>query len=704
MASLKSVILAGLGRIAWWLGIRLAALGVALGMLGAVAAVIAYMIITPREFDWNMLDTANRLPGATFIDAKGDLLATRGAYHADDVALKELPPYLVDSFLATEDRRFFNHWGLDPRGILRAMITNVRLGYTAEGGSTITQQLAKNLFLSNDRTMTRKLKEVLYAIWLERHLEKHEILELYLNRIYFGAGTYGVDAAARFYFDVPAAEVSLSEAAMLAGLPKAPTKLSPTNNLASAQTRAGRVLDNLVEADLMSEADVFEARVAPAILAERAELGSIQYYLDYVYENLYPMLHERQRNPQGPETLSNSDDIKFERLPPPGADDRPIDLGTEDLIVYTTLDTSLQRKAEASLLVTLERDGALLKVSEGALVAIDPDGAVRAMVGGRSYIDSQFNRATQAMRQPGSAFKPFVYLAALENGYSPDTILEDAPLTISTPQGDWSPSNYSDRYRGRVTMREALAYSLNTAAVRVSEDIGPEKVVEVAHRMGIQSPIQPNPSIPLGTDEVNLLELTGAFLPFARTGLKMPVHTILRVENADGLILYEHRAPKPERIVDKDIATNMTNMMYQVIHSGTGRAARLGERPAAGKTGTSQDWRDAWFLGYTKDLITGVWVGNDDDSPMNRVTGGGLPAIIWKDFMTEAHEGVRIGALPGAFPTRDNSAANELKAFYGDLSGNMRAVQAGRAADDPPPRDTKQQNKPRRSKPRWWPF
>jgi penicillin-binding protein 1A len=657
-----------MGRAAWWLAPRLAVAVAALGAVLAVACVIAYFVITPRTFDLQAIERANRVPGVTFIDATGQILATRGAFHGDQVTLKELPPYLVDAFVATEDRRFYHHFGIDPWGILRAMIVNLRAGHTVQGGSTITQQLAKNLFLSNDRTYTRKFKEMFYAIWLEHHMTKDQILELYLNSIYFGAGTYGIDAASRFYFNKPASQVTLAEAAMLAGLPKAPTKFSPAVNLASAQTRADRVLDNLVDARYMTEAQVFPARANPAVLSQRAELGSIQYYLDYVYGILGDVLGKTAEN-----------DIRATAIGEKAPDsDQPSSLGNEDLIVYTTLDTGLQKKAENALLLTLNDESELYHATEGALVSIDPDGAVRAMVGGRSYADSQFNRATDAMRQPGSSFKPFVYLAALESGrWTPDSLVDDAPITIQTPQGPWSPNDYESDYKGRVTLREALADSLNTAAVRISQDVGPDKVAEAAQRLGITSPLQPIPSIALGTQLVSPLEMTGAYLAFARNGTTVPYYTVVKVMTKSGKVLYQYQAPEPRRVIDPQIATEMTNLMYGVINGGTGTNASLGDRPAAGKTGTSSDWRDAWFVGYTANLVTGVWIGNDDNSPMKHVTGGQLPAQIWKSFMVAAHEGVPISPLPGAYATRNTSQESTLKNFYGDLAGSMRAVEQG---------------------------
>jgi penicillin-binding protein 1A len=729
-------------RLALWLGVS----ALAFAALGAVAVIITYLIITPRKFDLAAIEQENRIPGVTFYDAKGDLLAARGDYHGDEVVLKDLPRYLPKAFIAIEDRRFYKHHGIDPRGILRAMWVNLRAGRTVQGGSTITQQLARNLFLSTDKTISRKLKEVLYAVWLEWHLKKDQILELYLNRIYFGAGTFGVDAASRYYFAKSARDVTLGEAAMLAGLPKAPTKLSPTNEakLASAQSRACYVLDSIEVLNRIERADFATPEAVNAARAAHITVTNrfgIQYYLDSVYDELPKFLPQGTFDPN------------------------------EDLIVYTTLDASVQKKAEDAVAALFkaedtEQDGDKKKDKEkddtaplcpgkdaqarkaapdkdtpaskatpgtvtpaseaskgkfdqAALVSIDPDGAVKAMVGGKSYIDSQFNRATQAQRQPGSAFKPFVYLTALEHGYTPDSIALDAPIDppIETPQGPWSPTNYTDTYRGLVTLREAFAHSLNTVAVRLSESVGPEAVVETAHRLGITSLLVPDHAIALGAEEVNLLELTGAFLPFARNGLRVPVdpitnvsiHAIAKVTTKAGKVLYEFKPQEPVRVIDEGVATEMTSLMFGVMASGTGRNARpvvicpaagmtgtSSDRPAAGKTGTSSDWRDAWFIGYTAQLITGVWVGNDNNSQMDHVTGGGQPARIWKKFMDAALECVPAVPMPGATLYRRVAETRDLKSFYVDLAAELSEV-AG--STSPPP--TEQPAAPPPKKRRW---
>ena len=658
-----------------WLAWRLALLGVAAGIFALIVAVIAYFVITPRSFDLAEIERTNRIPGMTYLDVHGNLLATRGAYHGDPVDVETLPPYVVQAFLSTEDRRFYRHYGIDPRGLLRATISNLRAGRLVEGGSTITQQLAKNLFLNGDRTMSRKLNEMFFAIWLERHLTKDQILTIYLNRIYMGAGTYGLSAASDFYFGKSPSEVTLAEAAMLAGLPKAPSSLAPTSNLANAQNRAAHVLDNMVEARFLTADDVAEAKENPAQVADRVKLGAIQYFLDYVHATLPSLVEEM----------------------------------SEDLIITTTLDTDLQLAAETALrnkihqrdackgAVALEQgssqvsEGERASVGQGALVAYAADGSLRAMVGGRCYTDSQFNRAAQAKRQPGSAFKPFVYLAALQHGFKPDTIVEDEPIRI----GDWQPTNYTNTYSGRVTLRQALSKSINTVSAKLTEKVTPAKVVETAQAMGIKSPLLPVHSIALGTSQVTPDEMTAAFIPFANSGISHPAHAILEITNASGEVMYQYEAPLPDRLFPKSVARDMNDLMFHVVREGTGRNADFRESGiVAGKTGTSQEWRDAWFVGYSSELVAGVWVGNDDDSPMNHVTGGGLPARIWKDFMVDARqimetapksagsktvrEVKRWKKLPGAIQHNDKQTA-ELRAYYRETFGGSEPRQQFKA-------------------------
>jgi len=552
-------------------------------------------------------------PSVTVLDRTGVVLARRGAGYGLPVALADLPPYLPQAMIAIEDRRFYHHIGIDPIGIFRAFLANRAEGHVVQGGSTITQQLAKNLFLKPERTWKRKIQEMELAFWLEWRFSKDQILSLYLNRVYLGAGTYGVEAAAQRYFGKSATRVSLSEAALLAGLLKAPSRYAPTRDPALAARRAEIVLTRMVEAGFVTQAQRRHAADAPPVLVRGTATDGIGYFIDWVTGRIPALVGAAQ----------------------------------SDLVIETTLDVKAQDRAEKALALTLGRDGVALDVGQGALLSLEPDGAVLAMVGGRSYGQSQFNRAVQAKRQPGSAFKPFVYLAALEAGWRPDDHILDAPVRI----GNWAPKNFSDRYQGEVTLSHALARSLNTAAVRLAQHVGSRAIVETARRSGINSKLAVTRSLPLGTSEVSLLELTSAYAPFANGGLKAPSYAIVRIRTPDGVTLYQRETrPLAHVMAPRDVGA-MNAMLAEVMRSGTGRKAALGSRPAAGKTGTSQGSRDAWFIGYTADLVTGVWVGNDDDTPMGRVTGGTMPSIIWKDYMLAMTKGQPLRPLPRGLET-----------------------------------------------------
>ncbi|MGF1606159.1 MAG: transglycosylase domain-containing protein [Rhodothalassiaceae bacterium] len=533
--------------------------------------------------------------------ARGQTLASYGAIYGDWLTYQEIPEILVLALLAVEDRRFFDHGGVDPRGVARAAVANLKAGAVREGGSTITQQLAKNLFLSPEQTLRRKLQEMLVAVWLERLFTKPELLELYLNRVYFGAGTYGVDAAARSYFGHSARRLSLAEAALLAGILKAPSSLAPTRNPEGAYERASTVLAAMVDAGVLTDAAAARARAVPAALSPDWLGGDVRYFTDWVVRNVRALVAERD----------------------------------EPLIVYTTLDSGMQAAAERALSQGLRREGVDRQVSQGAIVAMSPDGAVKAMVGGADYGQSQFNRAVQAKRQTGSAFKPLVFLAALEHGLAPGTQLDDAPITVD----GWQPQNFSRAYRGPVTMAEALRDSLNTPAVRLQERIGRDTAVTVAKKLGIASPLAPHRSLVLGSEEVSLVELTGAYAGIANSGLAVAPYAVLEIHSLSGELLYRRTPAPDDRAVSRASAGALTTMLQAVVAEGTGKVARI-DRPAAGKTGTSQDYRDALFVGFTADLVAGVWVGNDDNAPMKGVTGGGLPARIWSGFMIDAHAGI----------------------------------------------------------------
>ncbi|HWA44518.1 MAG TPA: PBP1A family penicillin-binding protein, partial [Hypericibacter adhaerens] len=536
--------------------------------------------------DVSRLNEIDHKPSVTLLASDGTILASFGDLYGKPVTLKELPGYLPQAVIATEDRRFYSHFGLDLRGLARAVYVNLRSGAWVQGGSTITQQLAKNVFLTPARTLRRKGQEVLLALWLEHNFTKDQILELYLNRVYFGAGTYGVDAAARRYFGKPASQVTRYEAALLAGLLKAPSRYSPFNDRDLAQARAKLVLSNMVAADYLTQAE------ADAVVAEGfghntpARSGPLgQYFADWVLDQL-------------PSFVGYSD---------------------RDLVVTTTLDPVLQRQAEGKLSEILTKDGPPQDASEAALVSMTPEGAVKAMVGGLDYGSTQFNRATQAQRQPGSAFKPFLFLTAFENGFDPDSHFTDAPVSI----GNWKPDNYNDRYYGDVTLREAFARSLNSVAAQLIQRVGPKRVAATAERLGISSKLMATPSLALGTSEVNLLEMTGAYAVFANRGEGVWPYAIAEVQDRAGNLLYQREGSGPGRIVAPRYVLQMQDIMAAVVDWGTAKAGQIG-RPAAGKTGTTQDYRDAWFIGFTAELVTGVWVGNDDGHPMKKVAGSGL--------------------------------------------------------------------------------
>ncbi len=588
------------GRLLYW--------SVVLAVWGGVALTGLLVYYASQLPPIDQLAVPKRPPNIAILADDGALIANRGDTGGAAVRLSELPPYLPKAFVAIEDRRFYTHFGIDPIGIARAVFRDVTGRGSMEGGSTLTQQLAKNLFLTQERTLSRKIQEAILALWLERKYSKDQILELYLNRVYFGSGAYGVEAAARKYFGKSAKLVTLSEAAVLAGLMKSPTRLAPNHNLEAANARAAQVITAMAEQGHITEAMAQLALARPAEVVHEKGSGSINYAADYVMDML--------------------DDTV-------GAID-------EDIVVTTTLDAKMQALAERALTDELNAKGDKFGVSQGALVALDPNGAVKALVGGRNYADSQFDRAVAAKRQPGSAFKPFVYLSALEKGLTPDTVREDAPITVK----GWNPENYSREYFGPVTLTKALSLSLNTVAVRLGLEVGPKTVVRTAHRLGITSDLEPNASIALGTSEVTPLELVAAYAAFANGGIGVQPHVISRVRTADGKQLYSRKNASFGRVIEPQYVAMMNEMMEETLLTGTARKAELPGWQAAGKTGTSQEWRDAWFVGYTSYLVAGVWLGNDDGAPTKKVSGGNLPVEIWSRFMKAAHQGVPVAALP----------------------------------------------------------
>ncbi len=557
------------------------------------------------------LEIPPRPPSIEIVGNDGKVLATRGEMHGATLTLKEMPPYLPKAFLAIEDHRFYSHFGVDPIGLARAAAANLMRRGVSQGGSTITQQLAKNLFLTQERTFTRKLQELVLALWLERKFSKAEILELYLNRVYFGAGAYGVDAAAQRYFGKSARQVSIAESAMLAGLVRSPSRLAPNRNPNGAERRAQIVITTMMGHGYITETMAKFALAQPGRAVKATGNGSANYIADWIMDVLNDLVGH-------------------------------VD---QDIVVRTSIDPILQAAAEAALVHELAQKGEKLNVSQGALIAMTPTGAVRALVGGKSYAESQFNRAVAAKRQPGSSFKPFVYLTALERGLTPESVREDKPVAIK----GWRPENYSREYYGPVSLTQGLAHSLNTISVRLTQEFGPTAVARTAYRLGIASKLEANPSLALGTSEVSLIELVSAYAPFANGGSAIAPYVVERVSTKTGKTLY-HRAPHDlGRIIEPRYIAMMNAMMRETIRVGTATKAQLPGWQAAGKTGTSQDFRDAWFIGYTAHLVTGVWMGNDDSSPTKKATGGGMPVEIWARFMRTAHQNVAVAGLPGLF-------------------------------------------------------
>jgi penicillin-binding protein 1A len=590
----------GFARLVYW--------GAVLAIWAVLAVIGLFIWVGMNLPPIQSLEIPKRPPSIQINSLDTDVFATRGEMGGAALALKDMPAHLPNAFIAIEDRRFRSHHGLDPVGLFRAVVANLIHRGISQGGSTITQQLAKNLFLTQDRNLMRKLQEVVLALWLEHKFSKNEILELYLNRVYFGSGAYGVEAASQRYFGKSARNVTVAEAALLAGLVKSPSRLAPTRNFDGAEQRAKVVLAAMSEARLINEETARMAMASPPKVVKPSAGGSSNYVADWVMDVINELVGR-------------------------------VD---EDIIVETTIDAAMQAAAEKALIEEISQKGEKFGVQQGALVSMTPDGAVRALVGGRNYAENQFNRAVAAKRQPGSAFKPFVYLTALEHGLTPDTVREDRPIEVK----NWRPENYGHEYFGPVTLTQALAMSLNTVSVRLTLEFGPTAVVRTAHRLGIASKLEPNASIALGTSEVSVLELVSAYAPFANGGNAIFPHVVERIRSAHGKTLYARNVPTLGRVVDPRYVAMMNTMMRETVTSGTARKADLPGWAAAGKTGTSQDFRDAWFIGYTGQLVTGVWFGNDDSSPTRKATGGGLPVEVWSRFMKVAHQGMPGTELP----------------------------------------------------------
>jgi penicillin-binding protein 1A len=548
----------------------------------------------------------------TFLDRFGNEIGKRGLLRDDSVPLEEIPDVMIKATLATEDRRFFDHFGVDIMGTFRALAANARHDQVVQGGSSLTQQLAKNMFLSPERSLSRKIKEALIAVYLENHYTKPEILKLYFDRAYLGGGSYGVEAAAQYYFNKSIREVNLAEAAMLAGMFKAPTRYAPHINLAASRARANEVLSNLVEAGFMSEGQVYGARMNPARIVERGDSNTPDYFLDWAFEEVQRIMR-----------------------------------GKEDhiLIARTTVDVGLQKSAEVAIDKTLKQFGRARNFDQGALVSMETDGAVRAMVGGKDYGESQFNRVTKAYRQPGSSFKGYVYLTALENGYKPTSTVSDGPVSC----GRWSPKNYSGGYRGAMNLRTALAKSINTIAVKLSLQVGREKVLANLAKMGINH-LKKTCSLALGDNGMTPLEHTAGYAVFAAGGIEVRPYGVEEIRTlSGGDLVYSHDRDEPPRkqIFAPEVIAQLNTMLQAVVLEGTGKAAQLDYTYSAGKTGTSSAYRDAWFIGFTGQYVTGVWLGNDDFTPMARVTGGSFPAQTWHEYMVAAHDTDNIPQIAG---------------------------------------------------------
>ncbi len=561
-----------------------------------------------------------RQPSITFLDREGRILASFGDIYGQSISYEQLPEDLINAVIVTEDKRFFDHIGVDLRGIARAFLVNFKARRIVQGGSTITQQLAKNLFLTPERSITRKLHEVILSLWLEFRFSKKQILSIYLNRVYLGSGTYGVQAASEKYFNKKVEDLDLYESALIASLLKAPSKYNPISNPKLSQKRTKKVLRNMANNSFINFNDIEKYKLASSAKKNISEPPkSSRYFVDWLLPRVRSYLGEI----------------------------------SEDLIVRTTLDIELQRMAEESITGISKK---FPSANQSAIVVLDLNGGVLAMVGGRDYGDSQFNRVTQAQRQPGSAFKLFVYLVALENGFLPDDKIEDSEVSVD----DWSPENYKKEFLGDISISEAFSKSINTVAVKISESIGREEVIKKAKSLGIKSKLVNSPSLALGTSEVNLLELTGAYNVLANGGNGVWTHGVRLIEDVDGNLLYLRKGFGPGRLLEENITLNMTQMLKETIKTGTGKNAKIG-RPAAGKTGTSQSLRDAWFIGFSSDMVTGVWFGNDDDSPMRKITGGNAPAILWRDFMKKAHEDKPISKLNENLNTENEKTKKRKK-------------------------------------------
>jgi len=621
--------------------------------IGTGGLAVMYLLALPAfpEMDEAKILGTGRY-SVKFLDRNGKEIGQRGILHNDAITLEEIPDYLIKATLATEDRRFFDHFGIDVLGTARAFMENVRAGETVQGGSTITQQLAKNLFLSSERSLTRKIKELFLSFYLESRFTKREILKLYFDRAYMGGGAFGVEAASQFYFGKSVRDITLAEAAVLAGLFKAPTKYAPHVDLAASRARANEVLTNLVEAGYMTAGQVLGARMNPARHIDTRPQHSPDWFLDWAFE-------EVQRIAEG--------------------------RGSFVLTARTTIDLQMQQQAEEALTSTIRQYGRAQNAHSGALVSMEPDGAVRALVGGLDYGESQFNRATHARRQPGSSFKLYVYANAVERGLTPKTIVRDAGVSC----GNWSPKNYDGGGGGGGSMPAAVAFakSLNTVAVSLSLQYDRERVLEMTQRLGVEG-VKKTCSMALGDTGITPLQHTAAYATFANGGVRTRPYGILDLHNSRGDLVYSRDRDEPEapRVLSRRVVEQMNQMMLQVVTDGTGKRAQLDFTTVAGKTGTSSNYRDAWFMGFTGQYVTGVWIGNDDYRPMNRVTGGSIPATVWHTYMSVAHTSMDIPQIPG-LPIHPTQIAERQRL---DEQRRQQAADRGLSGAPPPVDDDAQ--------------
>jgi penicillin-binding protein 1A len=622
-----------------------------LGVWGLIALIAFFAVFATNLPDTSHIFDVKRQPSISYLDRSGGLIAVRGSQLTPPVNLDELPAYVPAAFISIEDQRFYHHFGFDPIGMTRMVFANIRARHIVQGGSTITQQLARNLFLTPDQTIRRKVQELILAVWLETRFSKKQILSLYLNRVYFGEGAYGIEAASQRYFNKPASQLSVGEAALLAGLMKGPSRYSPVSATQRAQARANIVLNKMVETRAITPEQRAEAITHPVQVQAALANQNAQYFIDWIDQQVRAIVGQPQ----------------------------------EDLVVQTTLDLALQANAERAVRDVVTRDAVTKGVQQAALVAVDGEGRVRAYVGGADYGQSQFDRVATAQRQAGSSWKPFVYLTAMEQGRTPDQQVVDEPVTI----GNWTPRNYTGKYLGPITLQIALAQSINTVAARLANEIGTVNVAQTARRLGITSPIQTDPSMALGAVEVSPLEMVQAYAAFSNGGYQVKAYGVERIRTAAGQVLFDHGlgAPPHVQVIGQPALSEMIQMMRQVLISGTGARAKIGGYDLAGKTGTTSDYRDAWFNGFAGGFTAAVWTGRDDNTPMKRVTGGGSPAEIWRSFMAASLPRLNVQPIPGGQAPAD--AIGDLINQAGESGAAAQSPAAAQAPEEqqpePPP-------------------